>query len=95
MIVSADVQTGWNRDMLLMSWGLPLDRRKEVRSTAVQSERWIYKFELHKDGSVLLWETDSKTAYKAKRIFTREVIIEDAGAIQTHDDIIAEIIQKD
>ena len=82
MIVSADVKTGWNRDMLLMSWGLPLDVRKEVRATAVQSERWIYKFELHKDGDILLWETDSKTAYKAKRIFTREVVIEDGGAIQ-------------
>ena len=94
-IVAGDVQTGWNRDMVLMSWGLPLDRRKEFRSSAVQSEKWIYKFELHKDGSVLVWEPDSKTAYKAVRMFTREVIIEDQGAISTADDLVTEIIQKD
>ena len=94
-IVAGEVQTGWNRDMVLMSWGWPMEKRKEFRSSAVQSEKWIYKFELHKDGGVLVWEPDSKTAYKAKRLFLREIVIEDQGAISTADDIVTEIIQKD
>ena len=76
-IVSGDVQEGWTRDMLEMSWGAPYDRQRAVGRRAERSEKFIYRFEQQPDGSVLLWESNSKTQYKAVRLFVREVIIDD------------------
>ena len=78
LIVAGDVQKGWTEEMLYMSWGSPWDRQKVVGRNAVRSEKLIYRFEAHSDGSVLLWEPNSKTAYKANRLFVRIVILDDS-----------------
>ncbi len=95
LIVERKVQTGWNTDMLQMAWGRPIDKRNEFRSSAIRSEKWIYKFEKHPDGSVLVWVPGSKTEYKAELLFKRHVIIEDGGRLdKSTDDLIVEIIDK-
>ncbi|MCB9746145.1 MAG: hypothetical protein H6740_26450 [Alphaproteobacteria bacterium] len=76
-IVAGDVQVGWTKDQLYMAWGAPHDRAKLVGRDAVRSERLIYRFEGHADGSILVWEPNSKTEYKATRLFRREVILDD------------------
>ncbi len=98
-ILLREVKVGWNKEELLMAWGLPIKKQIEPQSRRTRSERWIYKFELHtnkKDGSkyVLLWEENSKTEYKSDRVFSREVVIEDYGRPELTDDIIAEIIDN-
>ena len=77
LIVAGQVQTGWTKDMLYMAWGAPYDINKLVGRKATRSERLTYRFEEHEDGSVLVWEPDSKTAYKATRLFLRDVILDD------------------
>lgn len=86
-IVSGDVQEGWTRDMLEMAWGAPYDRQRAVGRRAERSEKFIYRFEQQPDGSVLLWESNSKTQYKAVRLFVREVIID--------DDVVVKISERD
>ena len=98
-ILLRDVKVGWNKEELLMAWGLPIKKQIEPQSRRARSERWIYKFEMHtdkKDGSkyVLLWEENSKTEYKSDRVFIREVVIEDYGRPELTDDIIAQIIDN-
>ena len=98
-ILSREVKVGWNKEELLMAWGLPIKKQIEPQSRRARSERWIYKFELHtnkKDGSkyVLLWEENSKTEYKSDRVFIREVVIEDHGRPELTDDFIAEIVDN-
>ncbi|MCB9746612.1 MAG: hypothetical protein H6740_28815 [Alphaproteobacteria bacterium] len=85
-IVAGDVQVGWTKDQLYMAWGAPHDRAKLVGRDAVRSERLIYRFEGHADGSILVWEPNSKTEYKATRLFRREVILD--------DDVVAEIREE-
>jgi hypothetical protein len=85
-IVSGEVQKGWSRDMLYMAWGAPYDRMRALGRSASRSEKLIYRFEQQQDGSVLLWEPNSKTAYKAVRLFIKEVILD--------DDVVAEITEK-
>ena len=98
-ILNYDVKVGWNQEELLMSWGTPYRTRLEPTSKAVQSQRWTYKFEEHydkkKDQSyILIWEPNSKTEYKAKRVFARDVIIDDNGRPEYTDNIISEIIDR-
>jgi hypothetical protein len=85
-IYSGEVQKGWTTEMLLMAWGKPLKQRKLAGRQASRSWAYIYKFEQHEDGSVLVWEPGSKTEYKAEKMFKREVIID--------DDVIANIRNK-
>ena len=85
-IVEGGVQTGWTVDMLTMSWGRPMKSRKLAGRQAQRSLMFIYKFEQHPDGSVLVWQPGSKTEYQATRTFLREVILD--------DDVIAEIRDK-
>ena len=82
-IYAGEVQKGWTNEMLLMSWGKPLKQRKLAGRQATRSWAYIYRFEQHEDGSVLVWEPGSKTEYKAVKTFDREVILD--------DDIITEI----
>ena len=105
-IVQRDVQVGWNTDMLQMSWGRPIDKRKEFRDSAEQSYNWIYKFERHAKGSevcgkestqpcTIVWLPGSPTEYKAISMFKRHVVIEEQGRRDlTTDDIIVEMIDK-
>lgn len=86
-IVAGEVQTGWTLDMLQMAWGKPYDQQMAIGRQAVRSIKYVYKFELHSDGSILLWEPGSKTVYKAKKCFKQELVVD--------DDIIAEMKQKD
>ncbi len=76
-IIAGEVQEGWTRDMVYMSWGKPYDRRKLAGREAQRSEMLIYRFEQHEDGSVLVWAPGSKTEYKAAALFEQEVILDD------------------
>ena len=86
-IIGGDVKVGWTKDKLYMAWGAPYDRARVVGRAATRSERLIYRFEQQEDGTVLVWEEGSKTAYKAVRLFVREVILD--------DDVIKEINEAD
>ncbi len=85
-IVDGAVQTGWNKEMVLMAWGPPFDKKKVVGRPAPRSEMLIYKFEKHDDGSVLVFVPGSTTEYKASERFRREVILD--------SDVVADIIEK-
>jgi hypothetical protein len=86
LIVDGAVQEGWAKDMVLMAWGAPYDKKKLVGRPAPRSEMLIYKFEKHEDGSVLVFIPGSKTEYKAVERFTREVILD--------ADVVTEIVEK-
>jgi len=86
-IVDGAVQTGWTKDMVLMSWGAPFDKRKLTGRPAPRSELLVYKFEKHEDGSVLVYVPGSKTEYKAVSRFMREVYLD--------SDVVTEIIEKE
>lgn len=87
-IVDGDVQTGWTKDMVLMSWGKPFKRRRLTGRPAERSVMFIYRFEKHADGSVLVWEDRSKTEYKAVMKFSRELYMDDdvVSKIETKKD---------
>lgn len=85
-IIAGKVELGWTKDMLEMSWGTPFDKQRLPGRQASRSELWVFRFEGHEDGSALLWEPNSKTQYKATRLFLREVILD--------DDKIADIAEK-
>ena len=86
-IVAGDVKIGWSKKKVEMAWGAPYTRKKAIGRAASRSEIYIYRFEQQPDGSVLVWEPNSKTVYKAVRLFVREVIID--------DDVVMEIKEKD
>ncbi|MED5374093.1 MAG: hypothetical protein VX899_23960 [Myxococcota bacterium] len=78
-IVMGDVQEGWTKDKVLMSWGSPYDKRKGADMSVTRSEILVYRFEGHDsddDGKVdthIVWEPNSKTEYKAEVLFRKEV----------------------
>lgn len=86
-IVRGDVAIGWTQDKVLMSWGDPYEFRKLPGRKAERSELWVYRFEVGEDGAVRVWTKDSKTYYKATRLFVREVILDDSkvAAIEEKD----------
>ncbi len=86
-IVAGNVQIGWTKQKVEMAWGAPYSRKKAIGRAASRSEIYTYRFEQQEDGSVLVWEPNSKTVYKAVRLFVKEVIID--------DDIVMEIKEKD
>lgn len=86
LILGGEVQAGWTKDMVYMAWGTPYDRRKLPGRAAQRSEMLIYRFEQHADGRVLVWATDSKTEYKAIKLFEQEVTLD--------DDVVAEVSMK-
>ena len=86
-IVDGAVEVGWKKEMVLMAWGAPYDKRRLTGRDAARSEMLVYRFEQQEDGSVLVYEPGSKTAYKSVRNFTREVYVD--------DDRVTEIIEKD
>lgn len=86
-IVRGDVEVGWTQDMLMMSWGHPYALRKLAGRQAERSEQWVFRFETGADGATRVWTPDSKTYYKATRLFVREVTLDDGK--------VAEIVEKE
>ena len=86
-IVAGDVAVGWTKDKVLMAWGAPYDKQKLVGREAVRSERLVYRFEVHEGGSMVVWESNSKTEYKAIRLVQRDLLLE--------DDVVVEIVKRD
>lgn len=86
-IVAGDVQVGWTKDMVLMAWGAPFDKQKLVGREATRSERLVYRFEVHEGGTLIVWEPNSKTEYKATRLIQRDLLLD--------DDVVTEIVQRD
>lgn len=86
-IIDGAVQTGWTKDMVLMAWGAPYDKRKLTGRPAPRSELLVYRFERHGDGSVVVYTPGSKSLYKAVARFTREVYLD--------MDVVTEIIEKE
>ena len=85
-IVSGDVQVGWSQDQLLMSWGAPYKRNRATKRTAVRSEILIYRFEVTKEGELMVWEPGSKESYHAVDKFQYEVHVDDT--------IVVEMVKK-
>lgn len=75
-IVNGEVKAGWTKEQVYMAWGQPFDSKAIAGRPTPRSERMIYKFEQHPDGSVLVYVPGSKTAYKAEGFFRREVILD-------------------
>jgi len=86
-IIAGNVAPGWTKDKLLMAWGHPQDRGRVAGRQARISERWIYRFEHHSDGTLRIWQPGSSTAYHAARLFQRSVLMD--------DDIVIEIVDSD
>jgi hypothetical protein len=76
-IIEGAVQVGWERHMVYQSWGHPYSRKKLPGRKASRSELLIYRFEQLKDGTIQLWVPGSKTEYKAARLFTQELFVDD------------------
>lgn len=85
-IVDGAVAPGWKQEMVYMAWGAPFDTQKMPGRPATRSELLVYRFEVHEDGSLIVWEPGSKTEYKAVDFLTREVYVDDG--------IVAEIKEK-
>ena len=77
LILTGDVARGWTKDKVLMAWGRPHDMQKLAGREAYRSERYIYRFEELESGELVIWHKGSKTAYKAVRLFQRQVIFDD------------------
>lgn len=75
-ILAGDVQTGWNVEQVYMSWGEPHRRQRLVDRPAERSELLVYRFEVSSDGALMVWQPNSKTAYKAVSMFENHVIID-------------------
>lgn len=86
-IYNGRVEVGWTKDMVLMAWGLPVDRGRVAGRQATRSERYIYRFEEDQGGAIMVWEPGSKTQYSAARLFSREIIFD--------NDVVAEINNKE
>jgi hypothetical protein len=86
-IVNGGVQVGWDKHMVYQSWGMPFLRRKLPGRQAQRSEMFIYRFEVRQDGVHQVWVKGSKDTYKAQRLYTKELIVD--------DDKIAEIRERD
>ncbi|MSP55291.1 MAG: hypothetical protein EXR69_06780 [Myxococcales bacterium] len=76
-ILAGKVVVGWTKDQVLMAWGAPYDKRKLTGRPAARSELLVYRFERHQDGSVLVFQDNSKTLYKAVSTFTRLAYVDD------------------
>ena len=85
LIEAGEVQPGWTVDMVLMSWGQPYSRDRVFGRDAQESERLTYRFEQQPDGAYLVWVPNSKTQYKAVRLFVFELITDD-GKVMTMEE---------
>ena len=86
-IAQGAVQVGWDKHMVYQAWGMPFVRRKLPGRQAQRSELFVYRFEVRKDGVHQVWIRGSKDTYKAQRLYTKELIVD--------DDKIMEIRERD
>lgn len=86
-IVAGEVGEGWTEDMVLMSWGVPFQRRRMTSRPAERSELFVYRFEVDSNGIIRVWDPKSKTAYKMVRRYQVEVYVDDGR--------VTELRQKD
>ena len=82
LILIGDVARGWTKDKVLMAWGRPHDMQKLAGREAYRSERYIYRFEELETGELVIWRKGSKTAYKAIRLFQRQLIFDDDVVVE-------------
>ncbi len=85
-IVSGDVQNGFTTDRVLMSWGVPYDKKKLVGRKASRSEMYVYRFETAEDGTIMVYDPEDGSSYHAIRRFQRQVIFD--------DNVVTEILEE-
>jgi hypothetical protein len=85
LILTGEVARGWTKDKLMMAWGRPHDMQMLAGREARRSERFIYRFEELDDGRLVIWSKGSKTAYKAARLFQRNVIMDDDLVMEIYE----------
>ncbi|MBX2798808.1 MAG: hypothetical protein KTR31_14125 [Myxococcales bacterium] len=83
-IVSGDVRLGWSRDMLFMSWGPPFQKLRLTGRAASRSEKFIYRFEVDREGFATSLVGD-KTDHRAVDRYQVNVTLD--------DDVVAEIVE--
>ena len=76
-IVQGAVQLGWDKEMVYQAWGRPHVRRKLPGRQVQRSEVFVYRFEVRQDGVHQVWVQGSKDTFKAQRLYTKELIIDD------------------
>ena len=81
-ILLGDVELGWTRDMVFLSWGKPYAKKRLTGRHASRSELLVYRFEVAADGSVMPWIPGSKASYKAVDKYQLEVYIDDDEVVQ-------------
>lgn len=76
-ILAGDVQVGWTYDQVFMSWGEPHQKKRLAGRRATRSYLCVYRFEVNKDGAVMVWAPGSKASYSAIEKYTLELYIDD------------------
>ncbi|MBT3224304.1 MAG: hypothetical protein HN348_34995 [Proteobacteria bacterium] len=76
-LAEGEVEIGWKEEQVLMAWGAPYSRRRTTKRTATRSEIFIYRFEVDKNGNVLVWEPGSKATYKAIELYQYDLHVDD------------------
>ena len=84
-ILSGNVAVGWPKDWLLMAWGGPYDKQSNLVQGSYSRVRYVYRFEEHEDGRLIVWEAGSKTEYNAVRLFQRDVIIDKDVVVEINE----------
>ena len=82
-----EVELGWSRDKVYMSWGSPVSKKRLTGRPAARSELLVYRFEVEKDGNVFPWVPDSKATYKAVDTYQIDCYID--------DDVVTELQRKE
>lgn len=85
-IAAGTVKTGWTEDQVHMAWGQPFLRKRLTGRPAARSELFIYRFEITKDGRMLVWHPKSKATYKAVDKRQLDLYIDDS--------VVTEITEK-
>lgn len=86
-IVAGEVVLGWSKDMVLMAWGAPYDKKKLAGRPAQRSELLLYRFEVQEDGTIMVFDPEDGSSYHAIRRFTREVVLD--------NNVVAEINERE
>lgn len=86
-IATGEVQKGWTEDRVTMAWGPPFQRRRVTRDYAERSEVMIYRFEVAKDGTPMVYRPGSKATYGAIRVYQIDVHVDDGK--------VTDLIEKD
>ncbi len=84
-IVGGEITKGWSTDMVLMAFGKPYDKKKLVGRPATRSEMFVYRFEVHEDGAIMVYDPEEGSSYHAVRRFTKQVIMDDNVVTEIED----------